>query len=325
MSLLSSTLRRALTYHSGSCKLWQRSISGGSNGSPLAFAFDIDGVLLQGPNVLPAGRRALEFLEGNNPRNAKIPYILMTNGGGVTEAERCERLSKQLGVQIRPSQLVQAHTVLRDLKEKYADSPVLILGGRGNKGREVAESYGFKHAFISLDVLAWKPSIWPFHRLTEEELAFTKRVDFSKIPIKAVIVIHDPLDWALDIQVTCDIIRSIDRTLGNPYKSWTESTGIASEDGVELVFCNPDLLWRSDYPLSRFGQGAFKDALQAVYKSVTGRTYPYVQYGKPHKPTYDFASKVLEARRLELEGSPGLNKPRIYMVGGRQPSTLSLP
>ncbi|KAG8961902.1 hypothetical protein FRC03_004864 [Tulasnella sp. 419] len=99
--------------------------------------------------------------------------------------------------------------------------------------------------------------------------------------------------------------------------------GIASEDGVELVFCNPDLLWRSDYPLSRFGQGAFKDALQAVYKSVTGRAYPYVQYGKPHKPTYDFASKVLEARRLELEGSPGLNKPRIYMVGDNPDSDIA--
>lgn len=86
----------------------------------------------------------------------------MTNGGGVTEAERCDKLTRQLGVtvsalhgclvfstdlmrkdivclQIRPSQLVQAHTVLRGMKDKYADVPVLVLGGRGNKGREVAE------------------------------------------------------------------------------------------------------------------------------------------------------------------------------------------
>ena len=37
-------------------------------------------------------------------------------------------------------------------------------------------------------------------------------------------------------------------------------------NGVELIFCNPDLLWRSDYPWSRYGQGVFKEAFQAVFR-----------------------------------------------------------
>ena len=35
---------------------------------------------------------------------------------------------------------------------------------------------------------------------------------------------------------------------------------------VELVFCNPDLVWRSEFPRPRYGQGAFKTAFQAVFK-----------------------------------------------------------
>jgi len=34
---------------------------------PLAFVFDIDGVLVRGSGVLPAARRALALLEGGNP------------------------------------------------------------------------------------------------------------------------------------------------------------------------------------------------------------------------------------------------------------------
>ena len=35
---------------------------------------------------------------------------------------------------------------------------------------------------------------------------------------------------------------------------------------VELIFCNPDLLWRSEFPRPRMGQGAFREAFQAVFK-----------------------------------------------------------
>ncbi|KAG8995117.1 hypothetical protein FRB90_000258, partial [Tulasnella sp. 427] len=215
--------------------------------SPLAFAFDIDGVLLQGPNVLPEARRALEFLEGKNPLNIRIPYILMTNGGGVTEAERCTKLSRQLGFDILPSQLVQAHTILRKLRHKYADKPVLILGGKLGKGREVAESYGFSKAYTTLDILAWDKSIWPFHELTDIEKASTKQEDFSKVPFEAIIVIHDPRDWALDVQICVDILRSRKKICREPYKPDSE-LGNGTENDVDLIFCNPDLLWKSDYP-----------------------------------------------------------------------------
>ena len=83
-------------------------------------------------------------------------------------------------------------------------------------------------------------------------------IDFSTAPISAIFVFHDPRNWALDIQIIIDVIQSrgvINRAL--PLDGATP---------VELVFCNPDLLWRSEFPRPRLGQGAFREAFQAVFK-----------------------------------------------------------
>ena len=58
---------------------------------------DIDGVLMLGSNAIPAGANALKVLE-----EKKIPYILLTNGGGKWEADRVAELSQRLGVNVLP-------------------------------------------------------------------------------------------------------------------------------------------------------------------------------------------------------------------------------
>jgi ribonucleotide monophosphatase NagD (HAD superfamily) len=76
---------------------------------------------------------------------------MITNGGGVTEAERCKALSAELEIEVRdskdhadeeigPDQLVQSHTPLRDYVGDLAEKPVLILGGIGEAGRRIAKS-----------------------------------------------------------------------------------------------------------------------------------------------------------------------------------------
>ena len=40
-----------------------------------------------------------------------------------------------------------------------------------------------------------------------------------------------------------------------------------TQTAVDLVFCNPDLVWKSDFDRPRLGQGAFKQAFQAVFKA----------------------------------------------------------
>lgn len=77
-------------------------------------------MLKQGPNVLPQARRALDMLAGNNPWNRSvyrrlcdsqynadpivrcraIPYVLITNGGGVPDEDRRKALSSELGHEV---------------------------------------------------------------------------------------------------------------------------------------------------------------------------------------------------------------------------------
>lgn len=52
----------------------------------------IDGVLLHSSKPLPGATQTLKFLQSHN-----IPFILLTNGGGKSEAERVAELSAKLG------------------------------------------------------------------------------------------------------------------------------------------------------------------------------------------------------------------------------------
>ena len=62
-----------------------------------------------------------------------------------------------------------------------------------------------------------------------------------------------------------DVFRSYPNPgLGAPYPPVTGEK--AGKGGVELVFCNPDLIWRAQYEMPRFGQFAFKEAFQVVWK-----------------------------------------------------------
>lgn len=287
--------------------------------SPLAFAFDIDGVLIHGPSVLPEAKRALAILNGENKQGIKIPYIMMTNGGGSTEADRVARLSAELGIPVHPSQMVQSHTVLRSLAHKYADEPVLVLGGINDAVRKVAEGYGFKKAYSALDVHASNPSVFPFHRMTPEELVAAKPFDLPNTAFRAVFVFCDSRNWGLDIQVMIDVLRARGGVIGAPYRVKGDPPV------VELVFCNPDLLWRNDFPRHRFGQGVFKESFQAVHKLMTGETYPYKQFGKPTPETYDFARELLLAHATELGGpkEPGAPETSVYMVGDNPESDIA--
>lgn len=268
----------------------------------------MDGVLLRGKNPLPAAKEALSILDGNNKLGLKIPFILLTNGGGVSEEERCRTLSSQLGVQIHTDQFIQSHTVLKSSVHNYADVPILVLGGKGDTLRRVAEGYGFRKVYTTLDILAWNPSIWPFHDLTQEERASIRPTDFSKIQFGAIFVFHDPRNWALDIQIMCDVIQGI---IGGSHE-----TNHARKP-VDLVFCNPDLIWQSYFEAPRMGQGAFRVAFQAVFQSLTGSTYPYIQFGKPTEATYNFAEMMLKHRLQSV------SKPLLYMVGDNPESDIA--
>lgn len=48
---------------------------------------------------------------------------------------------------------------------------------------------------------------------------------------------------------------------------WTQHRKTDAQT-VKVFFSNPDLLWATDYPAPRFGQGAFAAALKTLHLQV---------------------------------------------------------
>ncbi|KAE8223335.1 hypothetical protein CF319_g3627 [Tilletia indica] len=259
----------------------------------LAFALDIDGVLKQGPNVLPAALRAFNLINGANPLKTPIPFLLLTNGGGYSESERAIRLSKDFQFDLGVGRIIQAHTVMKSLTRLYGDKPVLCLGGPEmppGRARSVMNGYGFGDVYTAHDLIASAPSSWPFSTISDAQRAEVRKADFSRVEFAAVMVFHDSRDFGRDIQFIVDILRSRDGVFGTIDD---ERRPGHTKPQIPLYFSHGDLLWGNDFPVVRYGQGAFRIACESIYEATTGNKLEYTVFGKPERLTYEYAEAVL--------------------------------
>ncbi|UZJ54896.1 hypothetical protein CBS101457_004216 [Exobasidium rhododendri] len=282
----------------------------------VAFAFDIDGVLKAGHNVLPAAIRALSILEGNNSLKKKVPYIFITNGGGIAETDRAQNLSRELQVEVSPHQVVQAHTVMQSLSKRFGEKPILMIGGPDNPPgacREIMKDYGFKDVYTAHDIHTWQRSSWPFSRPQAKQEKSIRLADFTQVHFSAVLVFHDSRDWGRDIQYMCDVLRSPSGAMG--------TVGNDKHPQPFLAFSHGDLLWGNDFATSRFGQGAFQTAFRAVYEETSGRKLEATTFGKPQKLTYEYANELLKEKVLMMEGK--VEDLNVWMVGDNPASDIA--
>jgi ribonucleotide monophosphatase NagD (HAD superfamily) len=115
----------------------------------------------------------------------RSPYIFLTNGGGKTEAERCIDLSRQLDIEVSPAQFICGHTPMREMVEKY--ETVLVIGGEGEKCRQVAEGYGFRDVVTPGDIIKDNEATTPFRKLTDEERANSRKRNHGETKIEAIL------------------------------------------------------------------------------------------------------------------------------------------
>ncbi len=91
---------------------------------------------MRSSDALPRAHQSLSYLQAQ-----RIPFILLTNGGGKHESERVADLSRKLHVPLDTSMFVQSHTPFADM-DHYKDKTVMVVGGSEDKCRQVAEAYG---------------------------------------------------------------------------------------------------------------------------------------------------------------------------------------
>ncbi|KAI8827001.1 HAD-like domain-containing protein [Fimicolochytrium jonesii] len=272
----------------------------------------MDGVLMRGGKAIPGARKALERLQGDNPKNKVIPFIVLTNSGGELEAEKARKLSNILGIEVKDKQVLVSHSPMRELVPDYKDKLVHVVGPTHCKN--VAHSYGFRRVITSHELRNWNRSMWPFEVIGDHlSSAEATPFDLNVEPISAVMIMHDSTDWGLDIQLITDSLMSESGMLGTRQ----DAQRGAIKQGVPVFSSNPDFLWSNDWPLPRFGQGAFVRALDGVWRQLSGNPLNIAkQYGKPSAATYDYAKHLLSQ---EIPGS----LERVYMVGDNPKSDIA--
>jgi len=287
-----------------------------------AFAFDIDGVLVRGGNAIPEAVEAMKVLNGENEYGIRIPYIFLTNGGGKFETERCRDLSKQLEIDVSPGQFICGHTPMRELSDKYRGT-VLVVGGEGEKCRQVAESYGFRDVITPGDIIKANSATAPFRKLTEAESAASRDLlgegkysKLSDVVVDAVFVFADSRDWASDLQIIIDVAMSEGGRL--------ETRSENSDQGPPIYFSHNDVVWSAAHEHVRLGMGALRRIVEVVFEQCTGgKKLTTHAFGKPQVGTFEFATRLLQQWRAAQHGLTDTKPPStVYFVGDTPESDI---
>lgn len=75
---------------------------------------------------------------------------------------------------------------MREMVEKY--NTILVVGGEGEKCRQVAEGYGFRDVVTPGDIIKDNEATTPFRKLTKEEHDNSRLRDSSTTKIEAIFV-----------------------------------------------------------------------------------------------------------------------------------------
>ncbi|XP_075100580.1 mitochondrial hydrolase YKR070W-like [Nicotiana tabacum] len=287
-----------------------------SNPASFGIAFDIDGVLLRGSIPIGGSPPALKRLYDDSG-TLKVPYVFLTNGGGVPESKRAKELARLLDVNILPLQVIQGHTPFKQLTRRFEDELVVAVG-KGEPA-EVMSEYGFKTVLSIDEYASYFDNIDPlaqYKKWTDKQdvnqNSKSKHFALSNDPcsqrVQAVFVVSDSVDWSRDIQVLCDILR----TGGLPGKE------IAHQP--PLFFANDDLAYQALFPSERLGMGAFRIALESVFNAIHPAALKYTSYGKPSPFVFKNAETVLthvlqsSQDNNQVDGREQLFK-TLYMIG----------
>ncbi|XP_052190540.1 uncharacterized protein YKR070W isoform X2 [Diospyros lotus] len=249
------------------------------------IAFDIDGVILRGNIPIGGSPSALRRLYDDSLRTLKVPYVFLTNGGGVPESKRAFELSKMLGINILPAQVLQGHTPFKQLLKRF-ENDLIIAVGKGEPA-EVMYEYDFKNV-LSIDEYAFCfdniDPLAPYKKWTTSHVLkhnSTIRSNVCSQRVQAAFIVSDSVDWSRDIQVLCDILR----TGGLPGRE------IAHQP--PLYFAHDDLAYQAVFPSERFGMGAFRIALESIFNSIHHNPLEYTTFGKPNPLVFRNAETVI--------------------------------
>jgi len=251
-------------------------------------ALDVDGVLVRGGAVLPGASAALKKLV-----RSKVPFVFVTNGGGWLESTKAKDLEKKLKIPVTEDMVLVSHTPFRELAKEIGDKRVLVLGHEGCL--DIARAYGFRRPVCAQQLHAENPTIFP-RKVKQPHLASESPEKRDKVA--AALVIHDPTQWALEMQVLLDLLSE-------------------GAEQLPLYACNADLVYNTEHPTPRLTQGAFVECFLHLFETVTKTPLEVRFCGKPFSITYRFAEKMLAEQADKLQ----VPRPTSFVGVGDNPAS----
>lgn len=88
---------------------------------------------------------------------------------------------------------------------------------------------------------------------------------------------------------------------------------------IDVYASNPDFVWKTEYPVPRYGQGAFLECLRSLWRCRSGgQELRLKEFGKPHKVQFDAARNLFCVDGTGASGPPR----RLYMIGDNPASDI---
>lgn len=262
---------------------------------------------------------------------ASVPFCFVTNQGWLSEADRADLLSRQLGIPVPADACVLAHSALAEDAASINPGLVLVSGRCRTDAADIVRGYGYENVRTIEEYSAALPHLNPLKHAGigadappppggsgdgDADLAWARQ------PVAAIFLVETPADWHDDLQVMVDVLRSADGVPGTCVAAGT------SPAPVKFYCCNFDFFFAAEHPLPRFGPGAFLTALRALYSAATGgRELTVIAHGKPHRPAYVVAEHKLARRAAALADKAGGSGPpptfkHIYAIGDNPASDV---
>ncbi len=121
-----------------------------------AIACDIDGVIHRSYKAIPGALEALLRV-----KETKIPFIMLSNGGGSIEEEKVEVINDMLGSAglFNKDDVILCHTPLKELVPKYRGKWIMT-NGLGNC-HDIAKHYGYERIITTEEYSSYFPDICP--------------------------------------------------------------------------------------------------------------------------------------------------------------------
>ena len=223
-----------------------------------AVALDIDGVLLRGGKTIPPAHQALTSLQ-----KASIPFIFLTNGGGVKEEQKAHDLNYKFNNSFFTDQFILAHTPFKQYSNLHGNKRVLVIGK--TDCLEVARSYGFNNVTNPSTLLHEDSDIFPClkHTVVNSTSSTDKgNTSSNNSSIEAAFIYHDSENWGLDIQVLSDAIIGVRKNASNQIEYYQK---------IPIYNCNSDIVYMSTYAKPRYTQGnsTYSNIILAFYTMHT--------------------------------------------------------